>query len=98
MNRLADIVCIPFGYVLRFFNDICGGHYILTLFLFALLVKLLMVPMSIKQQKNQIKGAMLRPKMAIIEKKYKGRTISLNIDIMFLAVIFSLALIIATNI
>jgi len=74
MNRLADIVCIPFGYVLRFFNDICGGHYILTLFLFALLVKLLMVPMSIKQQKNQIKGAMLRPKMAIIEKKYKGRT------------------------
>ena len=31
-------------------------------------------------------------------KKYKGRTISLNIDIMFLAVIFSLALIIATNI
>ena len=74
MNRLADIVCIPFGYVLRFFNEICGGHYILTLFLFALLVKLLMVPMSIKQQKNQIKGAMLRPKMAIIEKKYKGRT------------------------
>ena len=72
--RLFDIVCVPFGYVLRFFNDLCGGHYILTLFLFALLVKILMVPMSIKQQKNQIKGAMLRPKMAIIEKKYKGRT------------------------
>ena len=31
-------------------------------------------------------------------KKYEGRTITLNIDIMFLAVIFGLALIIATNI
>ena len=72
--RLFDIVCVPFGHVLRFFNNLCGGHYVLTLFLFALLVKLLMVPMSIKQQKNQIKGAMLRPKMAIIEKKYAGKT------------------------
>ena len=74
MDFLRSLIYVPFGYILRFFNNICGGHYILTLLLFAVLVKLLMVPMSIKQQKNQIKGAMLRPKMAIIEKKYAGKT------------------------
>lgn len=74
MNSLFDIIYVPFGYVLRFFNQICGGHYILTLLLFAVTVKVLMIPFSIKQQKNQVKGAMLRPKMAIIEKKYAGKT------------------------
>ena len=73
MNSIMDIIYVPFGYVLRFLNQICGGQYILTLLLFALVVKLVMLPFSIKQQKNQIKGALLRPKMALIEKKYGGR-------------------------
>lgn len=74
MNSLMDIIYIPFGYLVRFFDKLCGGQYILTLLLFALAVKILMLPFSIKQQKNQIKGAQLRPKMALIEKKYAGRT------------------------
>ncbi len=68
-----DIIAIPFGYVMQGFNWLCGGHYVLSLLLFAIAVKLLMLPMSIKQQKTQIKMAKLRPKMALIEKKYAGR-------------------------
>ncbi|MBO5789427.1 MAG: YidC/Oxa1 family membrane protein insertase [Clostridia bacterium] len=71
--NLRELICVPFAWLLRTFNDWCDGHYILTLLLFAILVKILMVPMSIKQQKNQIKGAKLRPKMAIIQKKYAGK-------------------------
>ncbi|MBO5790725.1 MAG: membrane protein insertase YidC, partial [Clostridia bacterium] len=74
MNSIMDIIYIPFGYLVRFFDKLCGGQYILTLLLFSLAVKILMLPFSIKQQKNQIKGATLRPKMALIEKKYAGRT------------------------
>lgn len=74
MNSIMDIIYIPFGYLVRFFDKLCGGQYILTLLLFSLAVKILMLPFSIKQQKNQIKGAKLRPKMALIEKKYAGRT------------------------
>lgn len=68
-----DIFAIPFGYVMQFFNKISGGHYLISLFLFALAIKLVTLPFGIKQQKTQIKGAMLRPKMMMIEKKYAGR-------------------------
>lgn len=69
-----DIFAIPFGYVMQFFSWISGGHYLISLFLFALAIKLVTLPFGIKQQKTQIKGAMLRPKMMMIEKKYAGRT------------------------
>ena len=68
-----DIFAIPFGYVMQGLNYICGRHYLLALLLFSIVVKLVTLPVSIKQQKTQIKGAMLRPKMMLIEKKYAGR-------------------------
>ena len=61
-----------FGNILNWFNS-WTGNYMLALLLFALLVKILLLPLSIMQQKNQIKGAKLRPKMMMIEKKYAGR-------------------------
>ncbi len=67
-----DIIAIPFGYVMQFFNWLCGGHYLLSLLLFAIAVKLVTLPLSINQQKSQIKMAQLRPKMMLIEKKYAG--------------------------
>lgn len=61
-----------FGNILNWFNS-WTGNYMLALLLFALLVKIILLPLSIMQQKNQIKGAKLRPKMMLIEKKYAGR-------------------------
>ena len=49
------------------------GNYVLALFIFAILVELLMLPFGVKQQKNQLKQAMLRPKEMAIRNKYKGR-------------------------
>lgn len=49
------------------------GSYAIALLIYALLFKILFLPFSIKQQKNQIAMAKLRPKIAIIEKKYAGR-------------------------
>ena len=61
-----------FGNILNVFNS-WTGNYMLALLLFALMVKIITIPLSIMQQKNQIKGAKLRPKMLLIEKKYAGR-------------------------
>ena len=61
-----------FGNILNLFNS-WTGNYMLALLLFALMVKILILPLSIMQQKNQIKGAKLKPKMMLIEKKYAGR-------------------------
>ncbi len=53
--------------------DTWTGNYILALLIFAVLVELLMLPFGIKQQKNSIKQAKLRPKEMAIRKKYAGR-------------------------
>ncbi len=71
---MLDWIAFIFQYPMQWFYTITGDNYLLALILFALFVKLLMLPLSIKQQKTQIKGAKLRPKIAIIEKKYQGAT------------------------
>lgn len=59
--------------ILNFFNNITG-HYLLAILLLALIVKLLLLPFGIKQQKNSQKQVSLRPKEMAIRKKYSGRT------------------------
>ena len=56
------------------FSSLFGGKYVFGLLIYALLFKLLFLPFSIKQQKNQIKMAALAPKIELIKAKYKGRT------------------------
>ena len=68
----TELISWPFAKLLWLFNF--TGSYAIALLFFAIVVKLIMLPLSIKQQKTQIKGAKLRPKMAAIEKKYAGRT------------------------
>lgn len=73
MGNLFNIINIPFGYLIRFFYAI-SNNYIIALLLFAIAIKLVLLPLAIKQQKNQIKQASLRPKEMAIRKRYAGRT------------------------
>ena len=68
-----DIINVPMGYVLRFCSWLTGNQYILALLVFAVIVELILLPFGIKQQKNSIKQAKLRPKEMAIRKKYAGR-------------------------
>lgn len=63
-----------FGTILSFFSNTTGGYYLFGLFLFALLVKVILLPFAIKQQKTSIKQAKMRPKEMAIRNKYRGRT------------------------
>ena len=62
------------GTMLSWFSSLFGGQYVFGLLLYALVFKILFLPFSIKQQKNQIKMAQLTPKIELIKAKYKGRT------------------------
>lgn len=73
MGLIVDIINIPLGYVIRFLNNLVGNQYLLALFLFALVFEIILLPFAIKQQKNSIKQASLRPKEMAIRKKYAGR-------------------------
>ena len=53
--------------------DSITGNYVWALLIFAIIVEVIMLPFSIKQQKNSIKQARLRPKEMAIRNKYKGR-------------------------
>ena len=57
-----------------FSNTLGGGYYVVGIFFYALLFKLVFIPFTIKQQKNQIAMAKLTPKIELIRAKYKGRT------------------------
>lgn len=63
-----------FGIILGFFSDkLGGGSYLVGLLLFAVMVKIIMIPFGIKQQKASVRQAKLRPKEEAIKKKYRGR-------------------------
>ncbi len=69
---MFDFIYSFAGLILKFCYSI-GQNYVIALLLFAIIIKILMVPLGIKQQKNQIKQANLRPKEMAIRKKYAGR-------------------------
>ena len=61
-----------FGMPMRFFYNLTG-NYAVTLFLFTIVVHIILMPLSIKQQKNQVRMSQIRPKEQVIRKKYAGR-------------------------
>ena len=60
-----------FGFVLNFIYEIVN-NYGIAIILFSLLVKLIMIPISIKQQKTMKKSVKIQEKMKEIQFKYKN--------------------------
>ena len=69
---MIDTILCWIGKFLGWLDGITG-NYLLALFIFAFIIEILMLPFGIKQQKNTIKQASLRPKELAIRKKYAGR-------------------------
>ena len=70
-----------FGYLLNIIDEFVG-NYGLAIILFTLIIKLLMLPLSIKQQKTMKKSAKLQQEMKILQFKYKNDPEKLNRDMM----------------
>lgn len=71
MEFLREIISVPFGYLIGFFYDI-SDNYLLSLFLMTVVVKLILLPFSIRQQKSMAKSQRLQPKIKRIREKYAG--------------------------
>lgn len=61
---------IPLGYLFYFIYNFLCSNVGIAILIFTLVVKLAMLPLSIKQQKNQAKSAIFMPKVQEIQKKY----------------------------
>lgn len=66
-----------FGYVLNFLYELVK-NYGIAIILFSVLLKLIMLPISIKQQKTMKKSAKIQEKMKEIQDKYKNNPEKLN--------------------
>ena len=70
-----------FGYVLNFLYEIFN-NYGLALIIFSVLIKLLFLPISIKQQKTMKKSAKVQAEMQKIQAKYKNNPEKMNQEVM----------------
>ena len=73
-SDFLSVILSAIGTGLRWMTNTLGfGNYLLGICLFAIVIEILMLPFAIKQQKNSIRQASLRPKEMAIRNKYKGR-------------------------
>lgn len=73
MTSIWDIINIPLGWILKLGYELTH-NYALALLFFAIVLQIILFPLGIKQQKNSVKQASLRPKEMAIRNKYAGRT------------------------
>lgn len=70
MMFLYDLLGTPFGWVMKVIYDLVK-NYGVAILLFTIFTKILLFPISYKQQKNTIKTQSLSPKLEKLKKKYK---------------------------
>lgn len=70
MNWLTNLIGIPLGWIMWLLYSVIK-NYGIVLILFTILVKALMFPLSVKQQKATAKMSVFQPKVQEIQKKYE---------------------------
>ena len=71
--NIFDIINVPLGWIMKICYELVNNYFV-ALLLFAVVMQLILLPFSIKQQKNSVRQAQLAPKVAALRKKYAGRT------------------------
>ncbi len=69
MNSIFDIINVPLGYLFKGIY-LFVNNYGFTIILFTLAIKLILLPLNIKQQKSMKKMQLLQPRLAKIQEKY----------------------------
>ena len=65
----SDIIRVPFGYLLEYLYKFTN-NYGIALILFAIVVKLILLPMGMKSKKSTMKMSRVSPYLKELEKKY----------------------------
>ena len=67
--NLSDIITVPFGYLMSWLYDLTS-NYGVALILFAVIVKLVLFPISAKSKKSTMKMSRLTPRVQELQAKY----------------------------
>ncbi len=73
IGDIIVFIALLMGYIMQALFFITGGFNIgLCIILFTIIVRLIMMPMSIKQQRFSKLSSMMQPELAAVQNKYKG--------------------------
>ena len=75
--KFSDIVTVPFGWLLSVLYDFTN-NYGLALIFFAVIVKVILLPLTAKGKKNSMKMSRLQPRLSEIQQKYAGDQVKMN--------------------
>lgn len=75
--KLKDLVTIPFGWLLSWLYDFTSS-YGWALILFAIIVKVVLLPISAKSKKSSMKMSRLQPRLTAIQQKYADDQAKMN--------------------
>lgn len=80
-TAIRDILAIPFGWALGAIYEL-SGNYLLALVVITVVLRLILLPSSVKQQKNSAKQMRLQAKVNKIRQKYaaQGREAQMKIS------------------
>ena len=67
--KLTDLVTVPFGWLLNQLYSLLG-NYGLAMILFAFLVQMILLPITMKSKKSMMKMSRLQPRIQEIQRKY----------------------------
>lgn len=81
MGRVITLIASYLGYILNFLYSIFN-NYGVAIIVFTVLLKVVLLPFSIKQQKTMKKSAKIQEKMKELQEKYKNDQMKLNQETM----------------
>ncbi len=70
MTAIFDVLAIPLGWLMRLIYGFIP-EYLLAIFLFTLIVRVILFPLSLKTQKSTADRARLAPRLERLKKKYE---------------------------
>ena len=74
IKQVADLLGMVMNLLYNLFDRFHIANIGLCIIVFTLIIKLLMIPMIIKQQKTSKLSSIMNPEIQAIQKKYKGKT------------------------
>lgn len=69
MGAFSLLITTPLGYIISFIYDLVQ-NYGFAIIIFTIIVKLLMLPLVIKQQKSTVQMQKIQPELKVLQKKY----------------------------
>ena len=79
MTWLINIIAMPLGFIMKLIYS-WVGNYGIAIILFTLFTKIILLPVSYKQQKNSARLQLINPKLKKLQEKYKDKPEKMQLE------------------